>query len=81
VSFNLIDQGADSVFFGIAQINYLVADVMVRINSSEAWTNDLTSIQIYNNEGIVSVDLDVPAAEAGWEYRMIIVNENGDMFI
>jgi len=81
VSFNLIDEGADSVFFGLSQINYLVADVMVRINSSEAWTNDLTSVQIYNNEGIISVDLDVPAAEVGWEYRMIIVNENGDMFI
>ncbi len=81
VSFNLIDEGADSVFFGLSQINYLVADVMVRINSTEAWTNDLTSVQIYNNEGIISVDLDVPAAEVGWEYRMIIVNENGDMFI
>ncbi len=81
VSFNLVDEGADSVFFGIAQINYLVADVMVRISSTEAWTNDLTSVQIYNNEGIISVDLDVPAAEAGWEYRMIIVNENGEMFI
>lgn len=81
VSFNLVDEGADSVFFGVAQINYLVADVMVRISPTEAWTNDLTSIQIYNNEGIISVDLDVPAAEAGWEYRMIIVNENGEMFI
>lgn len=81
VTFNLIDNGADATFFGIAQINYLVADVMVRISSTEAWTNDLTSVQIYNNEGIVSVDLDVPAAEAGWEYRMIIVNENGEMFI
>jgi len=81
VSFNIVDEGADSTFFGISQINYLVADVMVRISSTEAWTNDLTSVQIYNNEGIISVDLDVPAAEVGWEYRMIIVNENGEMFI
>jgi hypothetical protein len=78
---NLVDLGADSVFFGVNQLNYLVADVMIRINSSEAWTNDLTSVQIYNDNGSIMVDLDVPAAEPGWEYRIIIVNENGEMFI
>lgn len=81
ITLDLISEGADATFFDISQINYMVADVMVRINSNEAWTNDLTSVQIYNNGGIISVDLDVPAAEVGWEYRMIIVNENGEIFI
>ncbi len=64
-----------------SQANYLVADVMIRISPTEAWTNDLVSVQIYTDAGKVYVDLDVPAAEIGWQYRMIIVNENGSMFI
>ena len=77
----LVTAGADSVFFAPNQKNYLVADVMIRINSSEAWTNDLVSLQIYESGGSMYVDLDAPAAENGWEYRMVIVNENGSMFI
>ena len=69
------------MFFAPNQKNYLVADVMIRINSSEAWTNDLVSLQIYESGGSMYVDLDAPAAENGWEYRMVIVNENGSMFI
>jgi len=78
---SLVAAGADATFFAIAQKDYLVADVMIRISSNEAWTNDLVSLQIYNDGGNLKVDLDAPAAEAGWEYRMIIVNENGQMFI
>ena len=78
---SLVAAGADATFFAIAQKDYLVADVMIRISSNEAWTNDLVSLQIYNDGGNLKVDLDAPAAEAGWEYRMIIVNENGEMFI
>ena len=37
---------------------------MIRINNSEAWTNDLVSIQIYNDAGSIKVDLDAPAAES-----------------
>lgn len=78
---SLVSAGADATFFSTAQKDYLVADVMIRISSNEAWTNDLVSLQIYNDGGALKVDLDAPAAEAGWEYRMIIVNENGQMFI
>jgi len=81
VTVDLVNSGADSVFFAANQKDYLVADVMIRINNSEAWTNDLVSIQIYNDSGIIKVDLDAPAAENGWEYRLIVVNENGEMFI
>jgi len=81
VTLDLAQEGADSVFFDDSQANYLVADVMIRISPTEAWTNDLVSVQIYTDAGKVYVDLDVPAAEIGWQYRMIIVNENGSMFI
>jgi len=81
VTVSLVAEGADATFFAAAQKDYLVADVMIRINSNEAWTNDLVSLQIYNDGGALKVDLDAPAAENGWEYRMIIVNENGAMFI
>lgn len=83
VSLGLIsDCAADATKFASAQIDNLTLDIMVRADSGSAWMNDLVSVYLYKAAGTnaITVDISAPAASNDWEYKLVVVNENGNMF-
>jgi hypothetical protein len=83
VSLGLIsDCAANATKFASAQIDNLTLDVMVRPDNTSAWMNDLVSVYLYKAAGTnaITVDISAPAASNGWEYKLVVVNENGNLF-
>lgn len=63
--------------FENANKDFITLDVMVRDNNDHAWTNDLVSVYLQTGSTYVDVKIDAPgAAAAGWQYKLIAVNEN-----
>lgn len=78
VTVNVSDLSNSSFLTG-AYVDFVVADVSIKTGSLAPWTNDLVSVWVANVDNDLVVTIDAPASTAGYEYKLVVINESGSL--
>ena len=69
--------------FATSSLNYITVDVMVKVESTDNWMNDVVAIETYitGSPGSEYVEVAIHSADVPYAYRLIALNEDPTKYV